>query len=147
MSKDKEFDIISKPSHYNQTRLEPIDVINDWGLKFNLGNVIKYIARYRHKGTPIRDLEKANWYLNDYITRLYDGEVELETIDIRRVKYKPEFVCEMWKEEELNLVINRIFTYVTSIERLEGRILWLGFAQSSLAKKICELKNEEMKNE
>lgn len=50
--------------HYHQSNIEAIEVIEDWDLGFNLGNVIKYIARYRHKGTPKEDLQKAIWYLN-----------------------------------------------------------------------------------
>ena len=28
------------------------------------GNVIKYISRYRYKGTALEDLRKAEWYIN-----------------------------------------------------------------------------------
>jgi len=52
------------PSHYNQGNIEPIDVIEDWGLGFNLGNVIKYVARAEYKGSRIQDLKKASYYLN-----------------------------------------------------------------------------------
>ena len=56
--------------HYKQHSIEAIDVIRDWNLGFELGNVIKYIARHEHKGTPIEDLDKALWYLETYIKRL-----------------------------------------------------------------------------
>lgn len=36
---------VNHPNHYTQGKYEPIEVIADWGLNFNLGNVIKYIAR------------------------------------------------------------------------------------------------------
>ena len=55
---------INHPSHYNQGKFEVIDVIQDWGLNFTLGNVVKYIARAAHKGEEIQDLQKARWYLN-----------------------------------------------------------------------------------
>ena len=45
-------DIINSPSHYIEGRkIEPIDVIEDWELDgdYYLGNVIKYISRYRRK--------------------------------------------------------------------------------------------------
>ena len=42
---------------------EVIDVIEDWGLGFSLGNAIKYIARCEHKGNKKQDLEKAIFYL------------------------------------------------------------------------------------
>lgn len=61
---------IDHPPHYNKGQHEPIDVIEDWGLVFHLGNVIKYIARHQHKGSPLEDLRKARWYLDRYIALL-----------------------------------------------------------------------------
>lgn len=55
---------VEHPSHYNQGKYEVIDVINDWKLNFNLGNVIKYIARAEYKNNAVEDLEKAMFYLN-----------------------------------------------------------------------------------
>ena len=64
-------DIVEHPPHYAEGRkYEPIDVINDWELGFNAGNVVKYMARYLKKGTPIPDLKKARFYLDDLIKRL-----------------------------------------------------------------------------
>ena len=60
-------DNINQPKHYNYGDIEPIDVIEDWGLPYHLGNVIKYIARAEHKGKLIEDLKKARWYLDRYI--------------------------------------------------------------------------------
>lgn len=50
-------------SHYKNLVPEPIDVIESWNLGFNLGNVVKYVARAPYKGTPKQDLEKAMFYL------------------------------------------------------------------------------------
>jgi hypothetical protein len=55
---------VDHPKHYNAGRFEVIDVIEDWNLNFNLGNVVKYVARAEHKKAPIQDLKKAAWYLN-----------------------------------------------------------------------------------
>lgn len=56
---------IEHPSHYAEGRkYEPIDVINDWKLNFNLGNTIKYISRAGRKGSVIEDLRKAKYYLD-----------------------------------------------------------------------------------
>jgi hypothetical protein len=52
------------PKHYNTGKYEVIDVIEDWKLGFNLGNVVKYLARADHKGEPTADLYKALYYLN-----------------------------------------------------------------------------------
>jgi len=54
---------IDHPPHYNDGKIEAIDVIEDWGLDFHLGNAIKYICRAEHKGSYQNDIEKAIWYL------------------------------------------------------------------------------------
>lgn len=60
---------VNHPEHYNKGKIEVIDAIEDWGLDFNAGNVVKYIARYRYKSDQIEDLKKARWYLD----RLIEG--------------------------------------------------------------------------
>lgn len=60
---------VDHPPHYNVGKYEVIDVIDDWGLSFNLGNVVKYVARAQHKGKELEDLEKAAWYLAREIAR------------------------------------------------------------------------------
>ena len=65
-------DKVNSPSHYLKGRKETIDVIQDgmtddeyhWYLK---GNVLKYLSRYKFKGEPLEDLQKAQWYLNRLI--------------------------------------------------------------------------------
>jgi len=54
---------VDHPSHYTKGKFEVIDVIEDWQLNFNLGNVVKYLARANYKGNKKEDLEKALWYL------------------------------------------------------------------------------------
>ena len=61
---------VNHPSHYNQGKVEVIDAIEDWNLNFCEGNVIKYVARHRHKDEPIEDLKKAKWYLERLIKSL-----------------------------------------------------------------------------
>jgi hypothetical protein len=63
----EERSLVDHPAHYNQGQYEVIDVIEDWNLGFHAGNVIKYVSRYPHKGTPLRDLKKAQWYLERLI--------------------------------------------------------------------------------
>lgn len=65
-------DLINHPTHYSSTDVEPIDVIESWGLDFHLGNVVKYIARWNRKGNRIQNLEKAEWYLRRRIDLLLD---------------------------------------------------------------------------
>lgn len=59
---------VNHPSHYNQGKYEVIDVIEDWKLNFNLGNVVKYIARAEYKNNALEDLEKARFYLDREIS-------------------------------------------------------------------------------
>lgn len=64
-------DPVNHPSHYQlHGGMEVIDIIEavTWDLPsdeaYAIGNAIKYICRYRNKGKPVQDLEKAKWYLN-----------------------------------------------------------------------------------
>ena len=54
--------------HYKARKIEAWDVIECWGLDFNLGNVVKYIARHGTVRSRKRreDLLKAVHYLVRY---------------------------------------------------------------------------------
>jgi hypothetical protein len=61
-------DPINSPAHYTWLGgIEVIDITEHLG--FCLGNVVKYVCRADHKGKPIEDLEKAQWYLAREIAR------------------------------------------------------------------------------
>jgi hypothetical protein len=62
-------DSINHPPHYTATAIEPIEVIEAWGLGFHLGNVLKYLARSAHKGSELEDIKKAKWYLDRYVAQ------------------------------------------------------------------------------
>ena len=66
----EEKEMINHPKHYNMGKYEAIDVIEDWGLGFNLGNVVKYISRAGHKDDILQDLKKSLWYLQREIQRI-----------------------------------------------------------------------------
>lgn len=52
------------PEYYQNSKdYDLIDVIKDYDLSFNLGNVIKYVCRAGKKENEIKDLEKAVDYL------------------------------------------------------------------------------------
>jgi hypothetical protein len=64
---DLDVDPVKFPAHYNQGDIECIDALRsalgDEGfVGFCVGNVIKYLWRYRHKG-GVEDLRKAEEYL------------------------------------------------------------------------------------
>ena len=57
-------DGIDHPQHYQANGVEAIDVIEAFGLGFNLGNSLKYILRAGRKtDDTTTDLAKAAWYL------------------------------------------------------------------------------------
>lgn len=65
MSKVKQVvETVEHPLHYQGNGIEAIDVIEAFGLGFNLGNVVKYVLRCGKKDDEITELEKAVWYLN-----------------------------------------------------------------------------------
>lgn len=71
------FDPVNNPKGYTLRPVKPpgevIDVIESWQLPYLLGNVVKYIARYREKGAPLQDLKKARWYLDRAIANMELG--------------------------------------------------------------------------
>ena len=65
---------IGSPSYYTVGTREAIDYMRDQGIltEYAIGNVIKYIMRFRHKGTPIDDLNKAIRYIQILIEEVED---------------------------------------------------------------------------
>ncbi len=59
---------IKNPTHYNRYKIEPIAFIEENGIPYSEGNVIKYVCRWRHKD-GIRDLKKAREYIDKIIRR------------------------------------------------------------------------------
>ena len=56
------------PTYYQRGTIQVWDFIRDQGLNFHLGNAIKYICRYGHKGdynAQLSDLNKAIHYLEN----------------------------------------------------------------------------------
>lgn len=65
----KQPDMVDHPPHYNQGKIEVADFIEDQGLDFFAGNVVKYVIRAPHKNNALEDLKKARWYLDRLITQ------------------------------------------------------------------------------
>jgi len=62
-------DSVNHPKYYNFGKIEAIDAIEDWKLGFHEGNVVKYVARAKHKGRELEDLKKARFYLDRLIRK------------------------------------------------------------------------------
>jgi hypothetical protein len=72
---DKPQDPINKPSHYHKGGIDVIGYLEQHfpptasvtvAEGFFIGNVIKYVSRYKEKN-GLQDLEKAQFYLNKLI--------------------------------------------------------------------------------
>ena len=72
---------VKSPKHYTEGRkFEPKDVIRDWGLNFNLGSALKYIARAGRKDDIVQDLRKAQEYI----------DFEIQAIEAERKSQEPK---------------------------------------------------------
>lgn len=71
-------DNVNHPSHYNQSKIEVIDIMEALPREYNhktlisLSNVIKYIFRAPFKNGK-EDLKKAQWYLQRAVNN-FEGE-------------------------------------------------------------------------
>jgi hypothetical protein len=69
LSRDKRYDEVQKARHYEShpsgvAAVELLELLN-----WNLGTVLKYIWRADDKGAPVKDLQKACWYLKRHMER------------------------------------------------------------------------------
>ena len=73
-------DMVNHPPHYNQYGVECIDALRaacGEGFEYYLqGNVMKYLWRFDYKGEPIKDLKKAQWYLERMLKEVTLEEYE-----------------------------------------------------------------------
>lgn len=69
---------VNHPAHYNQGKVECIDALEaaTEGLAgldaFCTASAVKYLWRWKVKGTPVEDLKKARWYIDKLLER-HDG--------------------------------------------------------------------------
>jgi hypothetical protein len=94
---------IDHPPYYlsDAGDVEVIDVIEDWGLGFSMGNALKYVARAGKKdaspAAELRDLEKAHWYVERHIAWLSKTLLRIPRGQILRGEvsreYIPPLVC------------------------------------------------------
>lgn len=63
-------DLVNHPSHYTRGKIEVLDFIEDQGLTYHEGQVVKYICRARYKENEVQDKKKARFYLDRDITNL-----------------------------------------------------------------------------
>lgn len=74
-------DPINHPAHYNAGPIEAINIIEQTiahapspvlgGLQWQ---TLKYLLRLWHKGSPLENAKKAQWYLSRLILKLEEGQ-------------------------------------------------------------------------
>jgi hypothetical protein len=67
-------DPVKQPRHYNNCRAECIDIIEDLGFGFYLGNALKYLWRCKSKGKTKEDIKKCIFYLQFYLFVHHGGK-------------------------------------------------------------------------
>lgn len=94
---------INHPDHYlGERKLEPIVIIEDWDLDFNLGNAVKYISRAGRKDPEkiIEDLKKTIWYIERHKEYGKFGITTIFRYNVRKwivEAYTIEEVLDDWK--------------------------------------------------
>lgn len=80
---------VDQPQHYTEHGLQPIQVIEAWGLGFLLGTTVKYIGRAGKKPgeSRLKDLEKVHWYLSREIEAERQKELTIN-VDIRAEQHE-----------------------------------------------------------
>ena len=72
-------DSVNHPSHYTHSEIECIDAMKACASREEfLGYLrlshFKYNWRLKHKGFPVTDSEKAQWFWDRYVEELKNGE-------------------------------------------------------------------------
>lgn len=105
---------IDHPTHYNSRDIgyECIDVTQYQ--TFCTGNAIKYLWRYRYKGKPLEDLEKARWYA-------YRASTRQETVSL--------------EDGHCTIILNRLIEATTDYESA----VWYGLRENNWTITLCTL--------
>lgn len=75
-------DAVKHPGHYNATKYEAWDVLDEWFRHDPLcWNAVKYIQRHEHKAKPVEDLRKAINYLERRIAQLQTESAPTPALD------------------------------------------------------------------
>ena len=110
-------DAVKNPSHYTSGKYPVIDFIEDQGLGYCLGNVIKYICRagkkyHGDKQKELQDLNKAKWYLERRLEEHKNG------IEQDSGNFKAEIkITDFIEDQKLNYARGEILRYAVSFEK------------------------------
>ena len=112
---------VKHPSHYAEGRkYEPKDVIRDWGLNFNLGNAVKYLARAGRKDDIVQDLKKAQEYIQFEIDAI---EAERAQAELAKYPKHPNCKCDItaYEDKLSDMMLHGLAPSVIALVRTEAR--------------------------
>lgn len=140
MSEENKIDMINKPSHYNFGEIQAYEFIVYQGLDYIAGNIIKYIVRYRHKNTPIEDLNKAKMYLELFmeikkINSVF-AETEKKFAYFTTPEHKEITVDEYIKDQDFGPIASNIIQAICNFNAMPFDI-----GMSALFHAYCDLQN------
>lgn len=115
-------DMVKRPDHYCFSKFEPKDVIREWGLNFNLGSAVKYIARAGRKDDIVQDLKKAREFLSFEIEAL---EAERGVTEEAKPEGEQEKALRFYRAFR-GLVSNEVHNYFMA-KRVAGEAIPEGF--------------------
>lgn len=119
----EQFDPVNKAKQYNKNKcgIETIEVTRYLGC--DLGNAWKYMSRYMFKKKPKEDLEKAVWYLEDFIYNfLYQNDWTLIPEFSFHVPTLVKEYMQKFIDFEERPEVQRMFKHILSIINNEGII-------------------------
>lgn len=129
---------MNHPKHDASGKIEVIEFIEDKGLGFHLGNVVKYVSRAGKKDPSlekmIEDLKKAEWYLRRFI------EISEKGADACRPNEMPKPKTPMHSDKMAVTVKDG----VTNAARQGADDLWQKACESA-EKTFVELKGDDGK--
>lgn len=65
--------------HYAKHKIQPWDIIDEYGLNFYEGNILKYLLR--RKGNRIEDMQKLNHYAEKELRNLEQTQAEFDAME------------------------------------------------------------------
>ena len=123
--------------HYAKHKIQPWDIIDEYGLNFYAGNVLKYLLRYKDKG-GVEDLRKAKHYLEKLI------EVESKEAEMMKKELEElEKLIEKVESDKLKIDFAKGFYAIDSPEFGICKIAesYIDCCLNSLKRSYEELKN------
>jgi Protein of unknwon function (DUF3310) len=130
-------DDVERPAHYmglyETLGIEVIDVIEAADLGWALSNVLKYVLRHKYKGSPLKDLKKAQFYLTRHIEALQleerNAEVQRlltlqpeEKLSIEEKKSKVEQATKKIRDDVDRYKYTDWWTSCDAVLPLQGRV-------------------------